>query len=314
MIITDQISDLGTPQQPVHIALGVFDGIHIGHQAVIQTAIDAASLSGGIAGVMTFDPHPIRVVAPAKAPKSILASISHKALILSEFNSDFLLVQKFDKAFAAQSAKDFIVGLKKSCPGLTSISVGEDWQFGKGREGTVESLKLWGEEFDFKVFAVAPIMNDGERVSSTAIREAIKVGDIAAIEEMLGRPYIVFGEVLKGRQLARQLGYPTANIKVQNEQLPPDGVWMVELQYKGKWIHGIGNLGKRPTIENNTTAQRLLEVHLFDTDLDLYGEELYVKFIEYIREEKKFDSVEELKSQIHLDVVSVQNKIAKLNR
>ena len=311
MIVTYQISNLTTRQQPVHIALGVFDGIHIGHQAVIKTAIDAAKQSGGIAGVMTFDPHPIRVVAPMKAPKSILASISHKALILSENNSDFLLVQKFDEAFAAQSAKVFISELKSSCPGLASISVGEDWQFGKGREGTVESLKLWGEEFGFEVFAVAPVMNDGERVSSTRIRQAIRDGDIPAIEEMLGRPYVVFGEVLKGRQLARQLGYPTANIKVENEQLPPDGVWMVELKYKGEWIEGIGNLGKRPTIENDTAAQRLLEVHLFDNDLDLYGEELYVKFINYIRKEIKFDSVDELKSQIQTDVASVKKQFAE---
>lgn len=304
--ITHQLKDLVKYDQPIHLALGVFDGVHVGHREVIQTAVDAAKLSKGIAGVLTFDPHPIQVIAPERAPMRILASIAHKSLLLDDLGCRFLMVQTFDKTFAAQRARDFIASIKAQCPQVKTISVGEDWQFGRGREGNVATLREWGREMGFEVFAAAPVMNKGERVSSTRIRQAIRDGSLAAIEEMLGRKYSVMGDVLKGRQLARQLGFPTANIKVQNEQLPPDGVWAVEVLVNDSWLKGIGNLGKRPTVENDSTAQRLLEVHLFDYEGDLYGAELNVKFLKYVRPEMKFGSVEELRQQIVRDVSQVR--------
>ncbi|MDB9741603.1 FAD synthetase family protein, partial [Akkermansiaceae bacterium] len=170
MITIHQIEELETFSKPIHIALGVFDGVHIGHQAVIQTAIDYAAKSDGLAGVMTFDPHPIQVVAPERAPLRILASISHKATVIKNFGCDFLLVQHFDKDFANQPAKDFIFNLKKLCPALKSISIGEDWRFGNSREGTIHNLKLWGEELGIEIIALAPVKTCGERVSSTRIR------------------------------------------------------------------------------------------------------------------------------------------------
>jgi len=282
-----QLEDLSLEKKPLHLALGVFDGVHVGHQKVIQNAVDAAKASGGVAGVLTFSPHPIQVLAPDRAPMRILASLQHKAILLEELGCEMMVVQKFSKEFAGSSAKGFIQSINDACQNLQSLSVGEDWVFGKGREGSVVSLKEWGE-----------VMR---------IRQAIRDGNLESIAAMLGRPYMVMGEVLRGRQLARQLGFPTANIKVFNEQLPPDGVWEVKVRVDGEWFSGVGNLGKRPTVENDVDAQRLLEVHLFDFNQDVYGKELGVRFIKYVREEMKFDSIEALKSQIEKDVQQVQS-------
>jgi len=302
-----QLEDLSLEKKPLHLALGVFDGVHVGHQKVIQNAVDAAKASGGVAGVLTFSPHPIQVLAPDRAPMRILASLQHKAILLEELGCEMMVVQKFSKEFAGSSAKGFIQSISDACQNLQSLSVGEDWVFGKGREGSVVSLKEWGGVMGFQVFAAPPVMDAGERVSSTRIRQAIRDGNLESIAAMLGRPYMVMGEVLRGRQLARQLGFPTANIKVFNEQLPPDGVWEVKVRVDGEWFSGVGNLGKRPTVENDVDAQRLLEVHLFDFNQDVYGKELGVRFIKYVREEMKFGSIEALKSQIEKDVQQVQS-------
>ena len=162
-----------------------------------------------------------------------------------------------------------------------------------------------GGELGFAVNAVPPVMVEGERVSSTRIRQAIRDGNLAAVKEMLGRDYTVVGTVEKGRQLARQLGFPTANVVAHNEQLPPDGVWQLEVVIDDAHYQAIGNLGRRPTVETEN-ARRLLEIHVFDFDGDLYGKVIEAKFLSYIRPEKKFDSIEDLKAQIESDVVSVR--------
>jgi len=153
----------------------------------------------------------------------------------------------------------------------------------------------------FEVSATIPVMVSGERVSSTRVRQAVRDGNLKAVNEMMGRPYDVVGTVVEGKQLARQLGFPTANVVVHNEQLPPDGVWALEVGYKGKLYKGIGNLGRRPTVEHEG-ARRLLEIHLFDFQGDIYGETLEAEFVSYIREEKKFESVDDLRAQIESDV------------
>jgi len=307
MQIFRQVEQLQLIDGPVHLALGVFDGVHVGHQEVIKTAVDTAKVSGGQAGVLTFFPNPIQVLAPERAPRRILASLNHKQRLLEKYDVDFLMVQEFTLEFAKQRAYCFIEALVTHCHDLRSISVGEDWQFGKGREGNVNSLREWGRDLGFEVFAAAPVMSGGERVSSTRIRQAIRDGCLKSIEQMIGRPYMVWGEVLHGRKLARNLGFPTANIKVFNEQLPPDGVWSVDVLVGDQWIAGIGNLGKRPTVEGDSSSQRLLEVHLFDFEGDLYGQELGVRFKSYVREERKFNGIEALQAQIERDVAQVRN-------
>ncbi len=308
MIFIHSIEELASVKRPLHLALGVFDGVHVGHQAVIDLAVTAASISGGIAGVLTFEPHPIRVLAPERAPRRILASVEHKQRLLESIGVDLFCVQAFTKKFAANEALEFIQALNVNAFDLRSISVGEDWQFGKGRGGNINTLKVWGEKLDFAVTAAPPVRAEGERVSSTRIRQAIRDGNIKGASAMLGRAYSVYGKVEEGRQLARTLGFPTANISVQNEQLPPDGVWQVLVSVGTQWYAGIGNLGLRPTVEEKDAA-RLLEVHLFDFHKDLYELAVEVRFGGFLRSERKFDSISELQNQIMSDVKAVRSML-----
>lgn len=283
----------------------MFDGVHVGHQEVIRLAVEGAKREGGLVGVLTFEPHPIRVLAPERAPRRILASIEHKSELLASIGVDFLCVQEFTLDFSQREAGDFIADLAKSAGLLRRIAVGEDWIFGKARGGNVQRLRAWGEELGFSVEAAAPVMVSGERVSSTRIRQALRDGNLAAAKEMLGRDYTVVGTVIQGRQLARQLGFPTANVVAHNEQLPPDGVWALETIIDGTLFKAIGNLGRRPTVEQEG-ARRLLEIHVFGFDGDLYGRVIEAKFLRFIRLEKKFTSIDDLKAQIEADVAEVE--------
>lgn len=283
--------------QPLHLALGVFDGVHAGHRAVILAAQASARETGGSWGVVTFDPHPIRVLAPERAPRQLLASLDHKARLLERMGAEFLLALPFDHALAALSAADFIALLQQGGT-IASISVGEDWRFGKGREGDVGFLQRTGETLRFHVNALPPVMHEGERISSTRIRQSIRDGALANAAEMLGRPYGIEGLVVKGQQLGRTIGFPTANIALGEEQLPPDGVWAVRVACEEQQWNGVANLGLRPTVDG---TRRVFEVHLFDAAPELYGKTLEVEFVRYLREERKFENLEALKAQIQND-------------
>ncbi len=300
MIRIDQLSDLRTLQEPLHLAMGVFDGVHLGHRAVIQRVLDGAAESGGLPGVLTFEPHPVSVVAPDRAPRRLLASIDHKARVLEQAGVRVLVVIRFDEDFAAKEPEQFIRDLEESAVDLRQLAVGQDWMFGKGRRGNLGLLEKLGAEFEIQVDGVPPFLYEGERISSTLIREAIDQGQLERASHLLGRHYSVLGTVLPGRQLGRTIGFPTANLSVQNEQLPPSGVYAVKAKLSGKTYRGVGNLGYRPTVELQA-GRRLLEVHLFDFSGDLYHRELEVEFGEFIRPEKKFDGLDELKAQIEVD-------------
>ena len=294
------IGELAELDASLHLALGVFDGVHLGHQAVIGAAVEGARASGGQAGVLTFEPHPIRVLAPDKAPRRILASLEHKERLLEERGVDVLLVLNFTEELARQPAEDFARELF-SIPNLRQVSVGDDWKFGRNRAGTVELLETLAAKGQVTVTALAPVMLEGERVSSTRLRQAIRDGSLGAAAAMLGRPYTVLGEVKEGEQLGRTLGFPTANIAVGGEQLPPDGVYAVAARLPGESeaLPGVANLGVRPTVDGE---RRLLEVHLFDFEADLYGAHVEVQFGVRLRGEAKFAGLEELKAQIGRDV------------
>ncbi|MFT5905817.1 MAG: riboflavin kinase/FMN adenylyltransferase [Cryomorphaceae bacterium] len=310
MQILHDITELKRLDGSVHLALGVFDGVHVGHQEVILNAVNSAKLAGGRVGVVTFEPHPVRVLAPDRAPRRILASIEHKADLLASMGVDFLCVQEFTLDFAAREARGFIEDLVHHSSELKTIAVGEDWIFGKARGGNVSKLREWGTEMGFAVTAAAPVMMGGERVSSTRVRQAVRDGNLDAVREMLGRPYNVVGTVIEGKKLARQLGFPTANVVVHNEQLPPDGVWSLRVKCMGGFYDGIGNLGRRPTVEQEG-ARRLLEIHVFGYAGDLYDETIDAEFVSYIRKEKKFESIAELKAQIEVDVALAKRGVVK---
>ena len=297
MLLLRNREDLNRMTMPLHLALGVFDGVHLGHQAVIAAARQRAGALGGSCGVVTFDPHPIRVLAPERAPRQLLASLEHKARLLGRLDMAFLLALEFNRALAEMSAEDFLQWLVCET-NIATLAVGEDWRFGKARQGDVALLRQAGAARGFEVVSVAPVMHDGERISSTRIRQTIRDGAMNRAAEMLGRSYSVEGVVAEGRQLGRTLGFPTANVVLGEEQLPPDGVWAVRGFLEEQSWNGVANLGNRPTVDG---ANHTLEVHLFNYSANLYGRRLEVEFVHHLRDERKFASLDELRAQITVD-------------
>ncbi len=279
------------------LALGVFDGIHLGHQAVID-----AARGEGRTGVLTFDPHPVQVLAPDRAPRRILASLEHKEKILADYGVDFLVVMEFTKAFSQQEAALFAEALRNS--GVKRLSAGEDWSFGKSRGGTMTRLREWCPEV--VVSPVPAVMQNGERISSTRIRQSLRDGNLDAAAQMLGRPYAVYGEVVQGQQLGRTIGFPTANVSLSEELLPANGVYQVEGRWSQSWVRGVANVGVKPTVEND--GRRSLEVHFFSEETPAsYGWFTEISFLKKIRDEKKFTNLEALKAQIQRDVESASS-------
>ena len=290
------IDELRGLEGPVHLALGVFDGVHLGHQAVIGRAVDAAKREGGVAGVLTFDPYPLWVLAPEKAPRRLLASLDHKAEILSGLGVDLLLALPFDRKRAKVEAEDFVESLVDA--GTRTICAGEDWRFGHRRSGDRRLLGSLAESMGFRFEAVPPVMMEGDRISSTRIRQAIRDGNLDAAARMLGRRYTVAGTVVEGRKLGREIGFPTANLERGDEQYPPDGVWAVRARVDGREGDGVANLGIRPTVDGES---RLLEVHFFEERPELYGKPMEVEFVARIRGQQRFESLDDLKQQIGKD-------------
>ena len=307
VLTCNRLEDLPALCAPLHLAMGVFDGVHIGHQEVIARAVRAAEKDGGLAGVLTFDPHPIRVIAPEKAPTALLATLKHKADIVRDLGIQLFIPIHFDADFAKIRASEFLEKLSQAP--IRTIAVGEDWRFGYKREGDVALLESEAGQREFNLEAVPPVMLDGERVSSTRIRQAIRDGNLEAAREMLGRPYSVSGVVVEGRKLGRTINFPTANMFTGDAQLPPDGVWVVKATLPdGSMIGGVANLGLRPTVGGTT---RSLEVHLFDFQGDLYGQECEVEFGRHLREEIKFPSFEDLRLQIEKDAEAARVELSK---
>lgn len=307
VLIRRSLEELAALGQPLHLALGVFDGVHLGHQAVIGKAVEAARRDGGLAGLLTFDPHPIQVIAPAKAPAALLETLDHKACIVAGLGVGLFVPLRFDMEMAAMEASEFLEKLT-SAP-VETIAVGEDWRFGRQRGGDVNFLRREAESRGFRLEAVPPVMFDGDRISSTRIRQAIHDGNLADAARMLGRPYAVSGKVVRGNQLGRTLGFPTANIATGKVQLPPDGVWAVRVSDSmGNLRPGVANLGIRPTIGGES---RVLEVHLFDFTEEIYDHLLDVRFERFLRPEMKFDGVEALRRQIRDDVENARAHLSK---
>jgi riboflavin kinase/FMN adenylyltransferase len=301
MQVLRSIDALSTLPGPLALAVGVFDGIHLGHQEVIRAAQEHAAQHHGTAVVVTFDPHPAQVLRPGSAPK-LLCGTRHQQLVLSQNGIACLLACPFTPETAKTPARDFILQLVRAARPLGCISVGYTWSFGHGREGNIHLLMEMGQEHDFAVYGVPPLKIDTQVVSSTLIREAVSQGDFHKAALLLGRDYSVFGTVIEGQKLGRQLGFPTANVDVENEQFPPLGVYAVEVRTGTQWLPGVANLGRRPTV--SADAEPALEVHLLNWNGDLYGQDLEVRFTRRLRSEMKFSSLDELKAQIARDIAA----------
>jgi riboflavin kinase/FMN adenylyltransferase len=300
MQVLRSISELADLPGPLFLAIGVFDGVHLGHQAVISTSAKHAKEAGGTAVVVTFDPHPAKVLRPNSAPH-LLTATRHKIALIRDLGVAHLLVLHFDRAFAATAPEEFVEQLVANSRPLQEICVGHEWSFGKGRAGNLSLLKQLGQTDNFNVVGVRAVTVNGEVVSSTAIRKAVEEGNLTKATQMLGREYTILGTVVAGEKLGRKLGFPTANLSAHSEQFPPNGVYVAEVRLAGTLHRGVANLGYRPTVTAGQ-SERLLELHLFDLERDIYGEEMEVRFLRYLRPEQKFADVGALKAQITLDV------------
>jgi riboflavin kinase/FMN adenylyltransferase len=249
---------------------------------------------------VTFDPHPVKVLRPRDAPH-LLTATQHKIALIRDLGVDHLLVINFDKKFAATQPEEFVEQLVAYSKPLREICVGHEWSFGKDRRGNLDLLKKLGAQFHFDVVGIPPVKMNGNVVSSTAIRQAVEKGDLAAAAAMLGREYTILGTVKGGEKLGKKLGYPTANLSAHSEQFPPNGVYLGEAWIHRVLYHGVVNLGYRPTVSSGK-SERVLEIYLLDFDRDIYGEDVEVRFVRYLRPERKFDSLEALVRQIELDV------------
>src|ERR1700716_2533862 len=247
MEILRSIPELKRLRGPVFLAIGVFDGVHRGHQAVISTSADHARAANGTPIVVTFDPHPEKVLRPQAAPH-LLTATQHKITLIRNLGVAHLLIIKFDKEFAATPPEEFVDQRVPNSKPLREICVGHEWSFGKGRAGNLDLLKKLGARFDFNVVGVTTVTVNGDVVSSNAIRQAVANGDLEKAAQMLGRPYTILGSVTHVESLGKKIGYPTANLSAHSEQFPPNGVYFAEARIDSVLHHGVINLGVRPTV------------------------------------------------------------------
>jgi len=282
------------------LAIGVFDGVHRGHQAVISTSAAHARTASGTPVVVTFDPHPEKVLRPEAAPH-LLSATQHKIALIRALGVEHLLIINFDKQFAATEPEDFVQQLVTHSKPLREICVGHEWSFGKKRRGNLDLLKKLGANSNFDVVGIPPVKINGAVVSSTAIRQAIESGDLAKAAEMLGHEYTILGTVTRGDNLGKKIGFPTANLSAHSEQFPPNGVYAAEARIDGELHHGVINLGIRPTVSSGK-SERVLEIYLFDFNRDIYGRDVEVRFLKFLRPEKKFVNLDALVHQIRQDV------------
>jgi riboflavin kinase/FMN adenylyltransferase len=299
-----QISALAQLPGPLFLAIGVFDGVHLGHRAVLERARDDARRAGGTAVAVTFHPHPIRILRPEHAPH-LLTSTPHKVRLIRALGLDHLLVIPFDPEFAATPPEDFIRAIAAASRPLREICVGFEWSFGKGRAGNLAMLDRLGHELGFDEIGMPAVKIDDQVVSSTLIRRAVEAGDFATAARFLGREYTILGTVTEGAKLGRKIGFPTANLAAHNEQFPPNGVYAVEIARNDETLRGVANIGVRPTIAN-ASGERVFEVHIFDFAGDLYGEDLEVSFRRFLRPEQKFSSLDALETQITKDAAAAR--------
>ena len=293
-------TELTAGNRKVCLAIGFFDGVHLGHQQIIRQTITDSRKHGALALVITFDQHPNAIVAPARVPP-LIYSLPQKLRTIESLGPEATLLIHFDKAFSQKTGEAFIRELAAAWSGVQSICVGANFTFGHKRGGNVDLLKKLGAELKFSVHGMAAVSLDGRTVSSTRIRETIRAGNLDAASQMLGRGYSIAGRVMEGDKLGHKLGFPTANIDPTGLALPPSGVYAIHAIARGKTYCAVLNIGTRPTLNNPNPSLRV-EAHLLDFTGDLYGEELEIVFAEKLREEQKFPSLDELKAQIARDI------------
>ncbi len=293
-------SDLDAGTRRVCIAIGVFDGVHLGHQQVLRQTLEDARQCEGIPVAVTFDRHPAAIVAPGKEPPMIY-SVARKLDTIARHGLENIWMIRFDEQFSRIPGREFVATLAGDFGRLQSLCVGSEFSFGYQRSGNVALLKEMGTELGFKVHGLSAVSLDGEPVSSTRIRAAVQSGDLDAASQMLGRAYTLGGKVMRGDQIGRQLDAPTANLDVSGLALPPSGVYAVHASMDGREHRAVLNIGVRPTL-NQPEPTVQVETHLLDFNEDIYGRVLELTFVDKIRDERKFSGLDQLKQQIADDI------------
>ena len=280
------------------VALGNFDGVHVGHQILFKKAAEIASDKKGTSIAFTFEPHPLKVIAPEKVPP-LLTHFHKKMELIEACNIDSVICADFTRQFADQRPRDFSENILKGKIGAKEVVVGFDYAFGRGREGTIPYLKKMGEEFGFVVHVVDPFQLDGLTVSSSHVRELIEAGNMESARKFLGRHYSIVGPVISGHKTGQAIGFPTANIDTSKVQIPGTGVYAVRMIYQNNSFDAVANIGFNPTFHRDRLS---VEVHIFDFNQVIYGKEVEVEFISRIRSEIEFKSKDELVVQIKKDI------------
>ncbi len=311
MKIIDRLENITQPFKNAVVTIGNFDGVHIGHQALFHEVVEKAESIDGTSIAMTFEPHPMRVLKKNNHPP-LITLYEQKAELIERSGIDVLICIPFTWEFASLSAEAFIKYLLVAKIGMQAIVVGEDYTFGKNREGNLTLLKSYASQMGYEVIVADWIKAgqsfSGHRISSTKIRELVMAGELEPAHKMLGRHYQIRGLVVKGRDRGgKLLGIPTANINLQDELCPKTGIYAVTVEYHNRLYKGVANIGYSPTFDDNEFT---VEVHLLDFGTDIYGEKIRVNFIQRIRDEKKFANISELTAQINQDIKAAYKILA----
>jgi riboflavin kinase / FMN adenylyltransferase len=296
----DALDRVVLPGTPVHLAIGIFDGVHRGHRKVIGSALAGARADGGLAGVLTFWPHPATVLRPEPATPLVLTR-EHKRSLLERLGIDFFVEHPFTPEFATTSARSFVTQLKRALPQLRQVYVGENFRFGREREGDVAAFTAAAREEDFVVRAEPRLQDGGETISSSRLRALLAEGEVEAAQRLLGYTYHVVGRVEQGRQLGRTLGFPTLNVRWVPNLRPRYGVYAVRVGARADTaVPAVANFGVRPTVDG-TTGEPQLEVHVLGNTALHYGDTITVWWLKFLRPEIRFSGLDALRAQVEID-------------
>ena len=284
--------------RPTVLTLGVFDGLHLGHQRIMQTVVQRARTIGAVPTAITFDPHPRAVLHPESAPP-LLQTLDQRLANFEVLGIEQAIVIRFTREFATRKAEDFLSDIIRDRLHAKEVYLGKGFAFGKNRGGNIELMREMSERLGFVADEVEEVQIRGQRISSSKIRELLAAGRVNLARRMLGRPYGVEGVIIRGLRRGHTIGFPTANLKPHNRVIPRFGVYATATLIEGSWRKSITNIGVRPTFED--TNEPSIESYVFDFDGDLYGDVLRVRFLHRIRDERKFSGIDELKAQIEKD-------------
>lgn len=307
MIIVRGTKNIVQPIPYPVVAIGNFDGVHIGHQIIFRDAAEMARKRNGTSIVFTFEPHPLKIIAPDRVPP-LLTTFRQKMELIEGYGINMVICADFTRQFADQRPRDFAKDILVDLIGVREIVVGFDYAFGRGREGTIPYLKKMGEEFNFKVHVIDPIKLNGHLVSSSHVRELIEEGNVKAARKFLGRYYSIRGPVVHGHHTGQVIGFPTANLDTAKVQIPGTGVYAVYILYGGNTYRGAVNIGYNPTFNRDRLS---VEVHIVDFDQNIYHKEVEVMFVDRIRSEMTFQSADELVPQIKKDIQTAKAILEK---